>query len=423
MDVIVIGGGISGLLTGLALQKEGKKVTLFEKGELGNVVRSYKVEGDSGTYTVDTGPHICTRLSSGPLKQLMDLYFDHTPQFVPHGRYYLRMNNGCHQFPWALKDFLHFEAVPKKERTTLIHCIMEGILLRDKSISVKTFISRYDLSTQTQRLVDALCYFLAGAPMGEVPISRFWDSQKYKDGTDASFVRKSISLLKHSTRTDQFYPLGGIQTLTDSILESFSGKILQKEVVYIDPERKYVATEEKEYTYDFLVYSGMVKDLHRIMDLSPDYEYQLSQLRTTTAFTVWVGTRDRFLERTGSEIWVDTDPQCWVVPTSLYDPGLSPEGCQLLGFVFPYQKGENMEKRALKVIEEVFPHINVDMIHYQVLQPEKAAWTAAPFPSVKTPFKDVYFVGTDAVKRSMGITRASYSVLELLQVLRGEKKL
>lgn len=77
--VTVIGGGISGLLIALALQKEGKKVTLFEKGELGNVVRSYKVEGDSGTYTVDTGPHILTRLSSGPLKQLMDLYFEEKP--------------------------------------------------------------------------------------------------------------------------------------------------------------------------------------------------------------------------------------------------------------------------------------------------------------------------------------------------------
>ncbi|MBU7015199.1 MAG: NAD(P)/FAD-dependent oxidoreductase [Theionarchaea archaeon] len=418
--VTVIGGGISGLLTGLALQREGKKVTVLERGEIGNVVRSYPVEGDSGTYIVDTGPHILTRLISGPLRSLMDRYFTCEPTFVPHGDYSLRMNGARGRFPWALKDFLTFDTVPPRERITLIRCIVDGILLPDKSLSVEQFTNRYDLSPSTGRLVAALCHFLAGVSPQEVPISRFWDSQKYKDG-DGNMVKKALSLLGQNTRQDQFYPVGGIQSLTDCVLKSFTGTVIREESTHIDVGQHVVSTEEHEYPYDLVVYSGMVKDLPRITDVPPEYRATVSQLETTTAFAVWVGTPDTVIERAGSEIWVDTDPPCWVVPTSLYDPGLSPEGHQLLGFAFPYE--DNIEKKALQAVEEMIPDISIDMIHTQVLQPDKAAWTTVPFPPITTPIPDLYVVGTDTVKKSMGITRASYSVVDLLNVLRGESLL
>ena len=409
------------MLTALALQKEGHEVTLFEKGELGNVARSYQVEGDSGTYTVDTGPHILTRLSSGPLNVLMDAYFDRRPQFVPHGDYYLRMNNTYQKFPWALKDFAHFDAVSRKERLTLVKCIVEGILLRDKSITAGKFLESYNLDDKTRQLVDALCYFLAGVSMDDAPVERFWDSQKYKDGINTTCVKKVLNLLKRGTRHDQYYPSGGIQILTDCILKAFTGTIKKEEVVYIDVKRKYVSTQENDYDYDVAVYSGMARELDHITDLPPEYTEKLSSLKTATSFTVWVGTRDKVIENTGSEIWVDTDIPCWVVPTSLYDPGLAPDKCHLFGAVFPYI--DNIEKKALEYIKSVFCDISIDMVHYQVLQPDKAAWTTAPFPSVKTPFPDFYLVGTDTVKKSMGITRASYSVVKLLQILRGEHRL
>jgi all-trans-retinol 13,14-reductase len=415
--VVVIGGGISGLLAGLALQKEGKTVTILEKGELGNVVRSYPVEGDSGTYTVDTGPHILTRLNSGPLRFLMDNYFTLKPEFVPHGDYYLRMNGMHSRFPWALKDFLSFDAVPRKERITLIKCIMDGILLPDKSLTVEQFTKRYDLTPHTRRLIAALCHFLAGVSPSEVPISRFWDSQKYKDG-DVNMVKKVASLLRQSTRSDQFYPVGGIQSLTTCALASFTGTLIREEATHIDASEHVVSTEDHEYNYDFLVYSGMVRDLPKITEVPPWYEAMVSQLQTTTALAVWVGTPDTIITRAGSEIWVDIDPPCWVVPTSLYDPNLSPEGHQLLGFAFPYE--QNIEKKALHAIEEMLPDLSIDMIHTQVLQPDKAAWTTVPFPSVKSPIPHLYVVGTDTVKKSMGITRASYSVMDLLTSLRGE---
>jgi phytoene dehydrogenase-like protein len=51
------------------------------------------------------------------------------------------------------------------------------------------------------------------------------------------------------------------------------------------------------------------------------------------------------------------------------------------------------------------------------MAPEKAAVSLNYFPSIKTPVNGLYVVGTDTDMRSMGITRAGYSVLELLKSL------
>jgi phytoene dehydrogenase-like protein len=116
-DVVVVGAGVSGLLSALALSKEGKRVLVLEKENyIGGVCRSYRYQG----YTVDTGPHIITRLDSGPLKVLMDRYFDVIPYFVPFGRYYLRINGQIKQFPWSVKDWMTFDLLPVEDRSLLM---------------------------------------------------------------------------------------------------------------------------------------------------------------------------------------------------------------------------------------------------------------------------------------------------------------
>ena len=66
-DVVVIGSGISGLLTALALSREGKKVLILEKEDcIGGVCRAFEGGGENP----DTGPHAVTKVKKGPVKAL-----------------------------------------------------------------------------------------------------------------------------------------------------------------------------------------------------------------------------------------------------------------------------------------------------------------------------------------------------------------
>jgi phytoene dehydrogenase-like protein len=67
-DVVVIGGGISGLAAGALLAKQGKRVTVLEKGnQPGGRAYTYEEKG----FTLNYGPHAMFRPNSGFLAELM----------------------------------------------------------------------------------------------------------------------------------------------------------------------------------------------------------------------------------------------------------------------------------------------------------------------------------------------------------------
>ena len=115
------------------------------------------------------------------------------------------------------------------------------------------------------------------------------------------------------------------------------------------------------------------------------------------------------------------------MPTSNHDPQLAPEGMQLIGFT-SVMKDKDKEsahrKTFFEIIKKTFPGIEKDIVmqHVQVTVPEKAAITVgAKFPDPKTPIDGLYLAGTDADARSMGISRASYSVVEMLKRMKEDK--
>lgn len=433
-DFTVVGAGVSGLLTALALGKEGKNILLLEKENYaGGVCRSYDVDG----YTVDTGPHIVTRLEHGPLKKLMDQYFDYTPIFVPHGKYYVRLNGRVAPFPWNLKAWLSFDLLPRIDRLYLMKSLFSVSYLftgdRDlNKISVGEYIGP-GISPETKKFLDCLSYFLTGTSMNETPVARFIDSEKYKTVSE-SLVDKIFKALMKEGATDQTYPRKGIQSIVDSIRASMPDTVevmTGAEVNSITTEgaKKTVSTDEDNYSTKNVIYSGFASELPQIVkELPNEYSKGLEKMKRINSVVVWLGLNKKVFEEQGSEIWADREPYSWVVPTSNYDPSLAPRGKQLVGFAFirpeEYNGNKDLEKKALDAIYDTLPEIesSVDMIHYQHLVPEKAAWTVdSVFAGVKTPVDGLYLVGTDTEKRSMGITRASYSVLNLLDTLREDR--
>ncbi len=436
-DAIVIGAGVSGLLSALVLSKNGKKVLILEKEKVGGICQSYKLNG----YTIDNGPHIITRLENGPLRKLIEEYFDISPEFIYHGEYYVRDGDKVYSFPWNLKSFSTFSLLPKKDRAVLLHALISiygrRLLGEDfLGVSVHDLLKNRNLSEKTMSFVDTLCYFMTGVDSKKASVARFLDSLDYKSkskgaisvyGIDPqAYLSKIIKLLTKKGAEDQGYPKGGIRTIINCIVQSLNAEIKTgeevKEILTENNTAIGVKTQKREYKGKMVIYSGYASELPNIVEVPEDYERELRKLEKVYTLTLWLGLNKKYFDKMGSEIWID--PKCWVVPVSNYDPDLAPEGKQLVGFGFVLPKEYNLEeekKKALDGIKRIFPEIeeDIDFIHWQVLVPEKAAWCInQKMPGNFTPIKNLYLVGTDTTEKSMGITRASYSVLNLMEVIR-----
>ncbi len=188
---------------------------------------------------------------------------------------------------------------------------------------------------------------------------------------------------------------------------------------------KVLGVEADEiYTSDIVIYTGFAAELPRLVECFPtDYVEDLKGIVTSKSLTIWLGLEKELPEfnYTGSEIWFK-DFAYWAMPISNYDPSLAPNDKQLIGFSFVIDN-KNDDQKIKKAYDTIFrahPNIekHIEMHHEQITIPEKAAVTIdGKFADIRTPVRNLYVAGTDTDKRSMGITRASYSIIELLKIL------
>jgi len=465
-DVIVIGGGISGLLSALTLSKHGKSVLVLEKNDIvGGNCNSYDVEG----FQVDTGPHAITHLREGPLRRLMDEYFTFVPVFLDYGTYYVRTRKGLTKIPSNIQDFVTFDVLPRKDRLLLSQALTKALTLNafgmlDINQSVYDFLPK-GLSKDTLDFVDAIAPFLSGKSMKETSVNRvLYGSSFVRDSVSEDIFKEEIAennnsytsiladkmskyqltsrlsmlgrLATNRVAYAQAYPRGGLKSFLNSVLHSMPANVTIRtgspvhEILAFDGRATGVSTDTDSYSAETIVYSGFVKNLPSLVTLPLDYIENLSAMEHTLSLTIWLGLSGKMKEfdYMGSEVWFNNGAY-WAMPISNYDPGIAPKGKQLVGFTFIIDEKNSIEsekRRAFDIILNAIPGIEnkIEMTHYQVTIPEKAAVTINGFiAGQRSPISNLYLVGTDTDNRSMGITRAGYSVLELLKVMKEDKKL
>ncbi|NJD53112.1 MAG: NAD(P)/FAD-dependent oxidoreductase [Candidatus Methanoperedens sp.] len=434
-DAIVVGGGISGLMSALALGKKGNNILLLEKaGILGGNCRTYEPANCPG-WRVDTGVHAITELIYGPLKQLKR-YFDpgKFPAFRQHNDYYLRKKDGLEKFPSTLPGFLNMSALPAKDRMILAGDLLKTVVSRavfgDRQKAVYDVISKHQLSKRTMQFVNALSYLLSGLSMEKTSVSRLVEGCGFSSGGKKGIIRRiaeMANLFYNSGYRSQGYPLGGIQSITDGVISSFPKNVIyhtEEEVRRIEQIEKgfCVSTPEADYFADKIIYSGEVKRLPGIIEMPAEWSQQVKELEQATAMTIWLGLKKplREFNYNGSEVFCDVcDAEkelfYWLMPV----PEIAPRNKGLVGVstIIDPKKCHDSEEKLLNTIYSIVPAVekNIEMMHTQIMAPEKASVSLNCFPSIKTPVKDLYVVGTDTDMRSMGITRAGYSVLEMLK--------
>ncbi len=467
-DVIVVGGGISGLLSALTLSRHGKKVLVLEKDStVGGNCNSYNVDG----FQVDTGPHAITHLREGPLRRLMDEYFTYMPVFVDYGHYYVRTEKGLTKIPSNIKEFVTFDVLPRKDRLLLSQSLTKALTLMtfgmvEANQSVYDFMPK-GLSGDSCDFIDAIAYFLSGKSMKETSVNRvLYGSSFIRDSVSedifdeeapvnppnpsyTSIITDRLSkyqlsahfstlsrLATNKVAYAQAYPRGGLKSLLNAVLYSMPKTVRiktnsrVKKILTKDEKAIGVAIPGDSFTADTIVYSGYAKNLPSLVPLPSDYADNLARIDQTLSLTIWLGLSEKMKEfdYTGSEVWFKGGAY-WAMPISNYDACIAPKGKQLIGFTFVINNKKNIEgekEKALELIFNAVPGIDkkIEMTHYQVTIPEKAAVTIDGFfAEPRSPVPDLYLVGTDTDNRSMGVTRAAYSVLELLKAMKEDKKL
>ena len=468
-DVIVVGAGISGLLAALTLSKHGKRVLVLEKMQyVGGNCNSYTIDG----FQVDTGPHAITHLAVGPLKRLMDNYFDHVPVFEDHGYYYIRTENSFVKLPSNLKEFMTFGVLSKKDRLALTPAITKVLTLSTFGIdlskqSVYETLPR-TLSKDAYDFVDTISYFLSGKSMKEMSIHRILTGSNFirdsvtqeqfenlvgknEDPQKTESILRSIlpsnlhaslqarlnssftsigRLTTNSVDYPQGYPRKGLKSVLNAVLYSLPATVgikteCEVKRILVEDGRVVGVEADEMYYADMVIYTGFAKDLPSVIDDLPKaYIDDLDGIVRTKSLTIWLGLDKRLDEFNyiGSEVWFKDNPY-WAMPISNYDSSLAPEDKQLVGFAFVIdeKKSEKSEtKKAYETIYRAVPNTEeqVVMQHEQITIPEKAAVTIdGNFADIRTPIKNLYLAGTDTDSRSMGITRAAHSIVEMLGVL------
>ena len=464
-DVIVVGGGISGLLSALTLGRHGRSVLILEKENIvGGNCNSYQVDG----FQVDTGPHAITHLREGPLRRIMDEYFTYMPVFVDYGHYYVRTEKGLTKIPSNIKEFATFDVLHRKDRLLISQALTKALTLNafgmlEENKAVYDFLPK-GLSKDALDFVDAIAPFLSGKSMKETSVKRvlygssfvrdsvsedIFEEERHDDTSYASIITDRISKYQLMTKLStlgrlatnkvayaQAYPRGGLKSILNAVLYSMPATVSiktgerVKEIITQDGVAKGVATNNDSFTAETVIYSGFVKSLPSLVTLPSDFIKNISRIDQTLSLTIWLGLGEKMKEfdYTGSEIWFKNGAY-WAMPISNYDSCIAPKGKQLVGFTFIIEDNKNIEsekKHAMEIIVNAIPGIdkNIEMEHYQLTIPEKAAVTINGFfAGQRSPVENLYLVGTDTDNRSMGITRAAYSVLELLKAMKEDKKL
>jgi len=481
-DVIVVGAGISGLLAALTLSKHGKSVMVLEKRQhVGGNCNSYMVDG----FQVDTGPHAITHLAVGPLKRLMDNYFDYVPVFEDHGYYYVRTEHSFVKLPSNIKEFMTFDVLSKKDRLVLTPAITKVLTLSTFGVdlsgqSVYETLPR-TLSKDAYDFVNTVSYFLSGKSMKEMSIHRILTGSNFirdsvtqehfenivgknEDPQKTESILRSIlpsnlhaslharlnssfapavplktvsrpltyigRLATNRVTDPQGYPRKGLKSVLDAVLYSLPKTVgikteCEVKCILVEDGRVVGVEADEMYYADMVIYTGFAKDLPSVIDdLQKSYIDDLNGIAQTKSLTIWLGLGERLREFNyiGSEVWFKDNPY-WAMPISNYDSSLAPKDEQLVGFAFVIdeKKSEKSEtKKAYETIYCAIPNIeeHVVMQHEQITIPEKAAVTIdGKFADIRTPIKNLYLAGTDTDSRSMGITRAAHSIVEMLGIL------
>lgn len=223
MNVVVIGGGVSGLAAAFEAVKGGHTVTLCEPSEIGGMIATRKVDG----FTLEDGPNVL--LERAIISELVDelglrervMY----PAIEPYEQYV--WNNGKpHLVPKTVPQFLRSELFSTARKLTVpINLFRRSALRTDKDDeSVLSFFSRIIGERSTLAVLDPVLKGIYGGEVTELS-ARTLFPQLWEAGKRGTSLLGYMRAKGAGGAPKVFTFRGGIQSLTEALWGRVQGVV------------------------------------------------------------------------------------------------------------------------------------------------------------------------------------------------------
>ena len=458
--MIIVGGGIGGTAVGALLAHRGFNVQLFDKNDIiGGRCTSYKKEG----FTIDVGVHLFGEGAKGPLQQILEMVG------LPDALQWVLSRDPRPLLKYKGKTTVYSrktmaELLPPSEFDNVMKFFADCMSIRKKRINelyytdLETYIKQYSPNPIFHAFVGMICgqYFCVPPNVAST----------------GEFIRSFRGVV---SKRASAYPVGGCIAIPEAYvkaIEKFGGTVsLNSEIKRIIVEdNKAIGIELNDGTTheaEIIIsnadiqntvlnligenqfpkkYVSRIKELtyaQHCMSIKVALDKKITDQKLIMHIHVDYSDMESYINQIMTGQIPDVIGGMITIPSN-YDPGLAPEGKQLifLGTAISSDwRGQDWNKwgeRCLESLIKVLPEMEGHVMWYNTDTPvtvEKYAGEDGNIigvgqtvdqvkerrPSQITPIENLYIVGCEAGGWGIGTELAANSAIELADILKKEK--
>ena len=405
-DTIIVGGGISGLLTGAILTKAGEKVLLLEKTSmLGG--RANSIEYKEG-YIVDFGLHIIRYSTKSSIYKIFKKKLGEKLDIINCGDIKIFQDNAFHDFPLSMRGLETTDIFSEQEKKDFGPILVDLLKLKVDSyldVSVPDFFT--ELEDKYGKLSQSIKDFL------EIVANLMCVSTKTEMLSSGEFVDGIKTGAKAPAGT--CYPRGGWKSIIERLSEIIkeSGEIRTKiKVGNIKIEGgtvKGVKIGNEFIEADTVVLAIPSKSIFNLIpesNFSPEFVQMAKNIIPTVGVFMDFGLKEKISDHNGTIL--TREPFTMSFFASNLDEGIVPEGEQIYTIFQPTELDVISDKEKIKQVrdnlmdildDKMYPNFSNKIIWHRTNA--GIADGAVPFitqhrklrPNIKSEINRLYFAG------------------------------
>ena len=397
-DVVIVGAGMGGLVSGALLSKRGFNVLILEKS--GDICER-TISLDKDGFILDYGIHLARFGTKGVIATTMkELRKD--IEIVRPGRSVIYWEERFETLPLSVSTISSAKFLSSEEINELLSLLMYAIREDVDSllnVSLSEWLEGKVKSENVRKLMRVFSTMLLVVPEIE-----------------RASAGELIDLIKQAVATGEGagYPKGGwkiiLQKLRETIEEN-GGRILTdtkvNKVVIENNEVKGISTKDQKIKADKVIVAIPCQQIFSILDKDKfpvEFVKKAENTIPTCGVSIDFAVSEPIIEVSG--MIVSEDPPILGLPTSNLDPTVAPENKQLATFLLiipseQFAEGKDRELNRLEnFVYKMFPKLKDEVLWTRKLK-LPIVDGAAPFYNqtrtdrvpIKAPVNGLFFVG------------------------------